>query len=153
ARAPRGHAEPTPRAPLARPSTRKAPSSLVVPSAELPPKKRKGRASPYIRRAWSLAPPPSALQISRKEPAQLGVSRHPIPCILSLESPRVDTSEIVWGAAIVCASLVLSTAAVVLVIVRLPEHYFHLGERAPFWADRPTWQRWIGRIAKNVAGF
>lgn len=88
----------------------------------------------------------------REEPAQLGVPHPWMPRMPSLADISLHTSEIAWAAGIFVVSLALSMAAVVFVVVRLPEHYFHLGERAPFWEDRPAWQRWLGIIAKNVAG-
>jgi len=69
-----------------------------------------------------------------------------------LDSLRHHESHIVWGAGLFSVSLVLSVAAVIFVVLRLPEHYFHIGEQAPFWADRPALLRWLGYFLKNLAG-
>lgn len=69
-----------------------------------------------------------------------------------LQSVQIHASEIALGAGLFVSSLFLSVAAAVFVIVRLPAHYFHVKDPEPFWADRPAWQRHLGRIGKNVLG-
>jgi hypothetical protein len=71
----------------------------------------------------------------------------------SIEYIQNHGSKIALGAAVFCASLVLSIAAVIFVIVRLPPNYFHSKDPEPFWADRPPWQRFLGRAVKNLLGF
>jgi len=68
------------------------------------------------------------------------------------QSIHLHASEIFLGASIFVGSLVFSVSAAVFVIVRLPAHYFRSKDPEPFWADRPAWQRYLGRIGKNVLG-
>lgn len=57
------------------------------------------------------------------------------------------------GVLVFAASVLVSLALVVFVIVRLPPHYF-VGEDPPslFSASRPAWQRTAGHIGKNILG-
>lgn len=64
----------------------------------------------------------------------------------------VHASEIALGVGIFVVSLVASLVAVAVVLVRLPPHHFQASHPQPFWADRPPWQRALGRIGKNLLG-
>ncbi|UQA63674.1 hypothetical protein E8A73_016450 [Polyangium aurulentum] len=61
-------------------------------------------------------------------------------------------SQIALGAGLFAVSLVLSVAAAVVVLVRLPPTYFATPEPPPFWPGRPGWVRLIGRAGKNLLG-
>ena len=60
--------------------------------------------------------------------------------------------DLEWGLFIFVAGFLLSIAAVILVLVRLPVHYFCGPDPPPFWPDGPAWARWTARIVKNLAG-
>lgn len=65
---------------------------------------------------------------------------------------EAHASEIVVGVGLFIVSLVASLAAVAIVLVRMPPHHFQASHPQPFWADRPAWQRTLGRIGKNLLG-
>ena len=61
-------------------------------------------------------------------------------------------SQIALGAGLFVVGLVLSVAAAVVVLVRLPPTYFAKPEPPPFLPGRPTWVRVLGRAGKNLLG-
>jgi hypothetical protein len=74
------------------------------------------------------------------------------PGMKALEMIDHYRSQIAWGAGLFVVSLVLSVAAALVVLVRLPPTYFSRPEPLPFWPDRPRWVRLLGRAGKNLLG-
>jgi hypothetical protein len=71
-----------------------------------------------------------------------------------LETLEIHASQIFVGVGVFGLSLLLSLAAVALVIVRLgPDHFEPTRGPNPFLAHRPTWQRALGLAGKNLLGF
>jgi hypothetical protein len=71
-----------------------------------------------------------------------------------LHTLEIHASQIFVGVGLFGVSLVLSLAAVALVVVRLDAAHFDEA-RGPgrFLADRPAWQRALGIAGKNLLGF
>jgi hypothetical protein len=70
----------------------------------------------------------------------------------SLEIIEHYGAQIAWGAGLFVVSLVLTVAAAVAVVVRLPPTYFCGPKPPPFMPGRPGWVRLLGRAGKNLLG-
>lgn len=69
-----------------------------------------------------------------------------------LEIIKAHLPQIAIGFAIFVASLGLSLAAITIVVIRLPIHYFSAKHPEPFWPHQPPWVRILGHIGKNLLG-
>lgn len=66
----------------------------------------------------------------------------------------VDTfrAELAVGFLVGAATLLGSLALAAFFLVRMPADYLQSPENAPFWPDRPAWQRTAARVGKNLLG-
>jgi hypothetical protein len=66
----------------------------------------------------------------------------------------IDTfqAELAVGLLLGVATLLGSMALATFFLVRMPADYLQSPENAPFWPDRPAWQRTAARVGKNLLG-
>ncbi|MCS6874304.1 MAG: hypothetical protein RML33_08230 [Acidobacteriota bacterium] len=60
--------------------------------------------------------------------------------------------EVLIGVGLFMLSLIISFAAIVLVVVKIPENYFSSHYRQEFMMDSPFFVRWGAVILKNLLG-
>ena len=61
-------------------------------------------------------------------------------------------SQVLLGVGLFLASFTISFAAIGIVMVRVPPHYFSLHHERDFLPDSPWIVKWGATIAKNIAG-
>ena len=65
---------------------------------------------------------------------------------------RITLSEVLIGAGIFVAGVVISIALVAIVLVRMPADYFRGEPLDPMHSNKPLWKRQILRVGKNALG-
>jgi hypothetical protein len=65
---------------------------------------------------------------------------------------RLTGAGLLYGLVIFIATFVITSAIAALIIVKLPEDYFHPSNEREFWVERHPVLRWAGLILKNIAG-
>jgi hypothetical protein len=65
---------------------------------------------------------------------------------------RLTGAGLLYGFLIFIATFVITSAIAALIIVKLPEDYFHPSNEREFWVERHPVLRWAGLILKNIAG-
>ena len=64
----------------------------------------------------------------------------------------LTVGKVMWGAGLFLVSLVISFAAIGIVMIKIPPHYFSSRHESDFLPDSPWLVRWGAVIAKNIAG-
>jgi hypothetical protein len=65
---------------------------------------------------------------------------------------RLTGAGLLYGLVIFIATFVITSAIVALIIVKLPDDYFHPSNEREFWVERHPVLRWAGLVLKNIAG-
>lgn len=65
---------------------------------------------------------------------------------------RLTGAGLMYGFLIFIATFVITSAIAALIIVKLPDDYFHPSNERVFWVERHPVLRWAGLILKNIAG-
>jgi hypothetical protein len=65
---------------------------------------------------------------------------------------RLTGAGLLYGFLIFLATFVITSAIAALIIVKLPDDYFHPSNEREFWVERHPVLRWAGLVLKNIAG-